>query len=295
MEEIKVFLPQRNRQNIIGGGWTFNRNIQEGLLGKVFFTDNINECDIVLISGPTMLQKDEGELAKSLGKKIILRVDNVPLPSRNRGGGFSHLIKFAKLADKIVYQSNWAMEYISYWLDDNKDSNDDKNMIIYNGVDTDIFKKEGPRIPTNGKTIYLFDAHSSNETKRFYEARYWYQWELRVNEDSEFWIVGESKNVMELKQYNFDFVDPKAVVRCLGTIEDPWEMARIYRTADYLIFPSFADACPNSVLEAMACGCEIINTNPEGGTNELLEPHFDYSLERMADEYFELFNELIKK
>ena len=73
-----------------------------------------------------------------------------------------------------------------------------------------------------------------------------------------------------------------------GVVSSRKELAKIYRSADALIFPAFADACPNVVLEARASGLQIIGVNYVGGTKELLDLK-DISLERMGQEYLSLF------
>ena len=47
------------------------------------------------------------------------------------------------------------------------------------------------------------------------------------------------------------------------------EMSKYLRSADIYLFLSWLDACPNSVLEAIACNIPVICTN-QGGTKEIL-------------------------
>lgn len=284
----KIFIPQADRK-IIGGGWTFNRNFITGIkrlnikrMSNDFeIVADIKDCDVILITGATMVDTADLEQAKKDGKKIILRVDNIPRESRNRGCGFSRLKKSAGLADKIVYQSKWAKEYAGYYLGDGE--------VIYNGVDTEIFKKNGEKLDTNGKDIYLFDAHSSNENKRFEEARYIFNKIWRHDKNAEFWILGNkwapSEQAKEMRKYNYDFFDGE-VVNEIDVIENQLELAKILRSAIALIYPAFADACPNIVLEAMACGCKITGVNMIGGTGELAG--VDFSLERMINQYLQI-------
>lgn len=275
---MRVYITSGNRISV-GGGWTFNQNLKNGLKDKVEFVDNVNQADIFLIAGLTQVDKNEVELAKELGLKIIFRVDNIPKPSRNRGLDVVGKLKYySSISETTIYQSAWARKYAGYYSGD--------GTIIYNGVDTKLFNKNGDKIlrPVD-KTIYLFVNHSSNENKRFEEAKYIFSMLWRENKNSELWLVGR----FEGKEYNYDFVDGE-VVRDLGVVEDRNELAKIYRSADKLIYPAFIDACPNVVLEARASGLEIIGVNPEGGSVELLSESLDISLDRMCDEYYALFN-----
>jgi glycosyltransferase involved in cell wall biosynthesis len=127
--------------------------------------------------------------------------------------------------------------------------------------------------------------HSSNPNKRFEEAKYIFSKEwIKNNGDCELNLVGR----LDGKEYNYDFIRGENV-KNLGEIVDRVEMSNIYSKCKYLIYPAFADSCPNTVLEARACGCEIIGVNEIGGTKELLDSELDISLERMGNEYYNLF------
>jgi len=288
---IKVYLPQLKKDSI-GGGWTFSRNLQKVLFGRVEFTDDLKNCDLVFITGATMMTREALNEITNLNKKVILRVDNIPKESRNRGCGFSRLKKSAEIANVIIYQSKWAKEYAGFYLGDGE--------VIYNGVDTTIFSPNGEEIVIPEHTdIYLFDAHSSNENKRFEEARYIFNNYWRSDRNSQFWILGHNwadKQIMkEMKEYNYDFFDGE-VVKEIDVIPDQFELAKLLRSAKALIYPSFCDACPNMVLEALGCGLKVVGVNKEGGTIELIngfeDGSLDISLYRMGEEYYNLINKI---
>lgn len=50
----------------------------------------------------------------------------------------------------------------------------------------------------------------------------------------------------------------------------PDKLAPWYRTADVFLFFSWLDHCPNTVVEALACGLPVVCTN-QGGTRELIK------------------------
>jgi len=278
-----LYITQRNRKNAIGGGWTFNRNLEKALGDKVQFTDRIEECDIYLISGLTQTEKGDLEKAKALGKKIVFRVDNIPKPSRNkRADILGRLKEYSESADVVVYQSKWSENLTSHICGE--------GTVIYNGVDTELFNPKGTYLQLNNKNkVYLYVAHSSNENKRFEEARYWFNQYWRDNRNIELWLVGR----FEGEKDNYDFIEGEKV-KNFGVIESRKVMSNIYRTADTLIYPAFADSCPNTVLEARASNCEIVNVNPVGGSIELLNKSLDISLERMGREYLSLFDLVLK-
>lgn len=284
---IKLYIPNIS-SGAVGGGWTFRNNLINGLQGKVSFVDDIDSCDIFFISGITMIDKSDIFEAKRQGKKIVLRVDNVPKKSRNkRSSPHERLKEFGQMSDWIVFQSKWSKKYTSPLFDDIGS----KSSIIYNGVDKKVFySDEGQR----NNNRYLFAYHGNSELKGFWQAHYYFQMLARGNNKAEFWFIYDfGRGLEELKDSNFDFWNGENF-KYLDKANTPHEMASIMRKCKYLIFPSFMDAAPNTILEARSCGLEVINTVSEfeGGSKEMLELK-DISLERMSDEYLELFKSLL--
>lgn len=280
---MKIYLPNNSQQKV-GGGWTFVRNLKAGLSDRVEFVDNYKDADVILIMGVTTVEIEELEEAKKLGKKIILRVDNVPRNSRNlrcRPKPYEKLKLIAELyADAVVYQSEWSKMYAGPLCGD--------GMIIYNGVDTKIFNPK-PELKKEDRYLYVYHSRG-NDLKGFWEAHYYFQMMARKNPDAEFWIINNLGNeTADLIRANLDFWNDEKW-SFLGVVNDPVEMAKIMQKCSHLIFPASVESCPNTVLEALACGLQVVavKDNFWGGTSELLNLP-DISLETMCDEYFNLF------
>lgn len=277
---MKVYSPN-TKQDGIGGGFSFWRNFKKGMAEKVHFVNRWEDCDIFFITSVTTTVKEELYAAHQAGKKIVLRVDNVPRKSRNRRSSpHERLAEFAKMAEVIIYQSDWAKDYCYPLCGD--------GTVIYNGVDESIFKTDHSIRKANR---YLFAYHGKNETKNFWEAWLRFQYIHRNDPDSEFWFIYDfGKDDQELTLSNFDFWNGEKVRR-LPKAESAEEMAEIMQQCGALIYPSIADASPNIVLEARACGLDIVYPAPKklSGTEELMDPSLDISLERMCEEYFGVF------
>lgn len=69
-----------------------------------------------------------------------------------------------------------------------------------------------------------------------------------------------------LDEFPNDFPDR---VHCVGHVP-PDLLPAWYRTADLFLFMSWLDHCPNTVIEALACGIPVVCSN-QGGTHELIE------------------------
>jgi glycosyltransferase involved in cell wall biosynthesis len=233
-----------------------------------------------------MVTRETVRLAQAAGKKIVLRIDNIPRNSRNRNTGTSRLKDFAQMADLVIYQSEWSREYVGGWLKK-------EGVVIYNGVDTKIFNKDGEKIPKEGNPQYLYSRYNRDESKRWDEAWYFYQMIHRKNSKAHLWIVGNFSN--EQVEYSFDFYNNEKYTYW-GVVEDKNTLSVILRSADVLLVPYFNDACSNTILEAMACGCQIepLVSGLTGGTPGLFNIK-DMSIERMASQYLYELQKIYEK
>lgn len=276
---IKVYAPN-SKEDGIGGGFTFWRNFRKGMSGLVHFVGSWQECDIFFITGITVVEKTEIHEAHKAGKKIVLRVDNVPRKSRNkRSSPHERLREFAELADVVVYQSEWAKNYCHPLCGD--------GTVIHNGVDTDTFRPDPEKQVMNR---YIYAYHGKNETKNFWEAHLRFQLIHRQDEHAQFWFIYDFGNSHEeLAAAKYDFWQGEHVLH-LPQQGSAGEMAEILQQCGHLIYPSIGDAAPNIVLEARACGLDIIGAAPRelSGTQELVDLK-DISLERMCEEYYGVF------
>ena len=292
---MKIYFPNTSKQNL-GGGWTWRRNTIKVLGDKVQFVNNVQDCDIVLITGVTITDRTEMQQAKKLGKKLVLRVDNLPKDSRNRGCAFSRMKDFAKMADYIVYQSKWSENYVGWWLKNKVKANSARcskcHSIIYNGVDIDIFNYDDD--PHDRGNTYLYVQYNRDENKRIEEAFYHFHLVTRKYKDASLKLVG--KFSPERVKYNFDFFDNEDV-QYLGVTDNPKAMADIMRICKYFYFPAFIDSCSNTLAEAMACSCTPLLVNDEGGSREVMEQNIFgvKPIQEMADEYYKIFEKVLRK
>lgn len=294
---MKIYLPNISEQ-AIGGGWTFLRNLAEGLSSSVEFVTDWKECDIYFICSVTLADRNEVEEVAESGKVIIFRVDNIPKKSRNkRSRVYDNMKRYAELSDMIVFQSEWARNYAG-WLCWPNEKTEWSNIIIYNGVNDSVFNPMPiPEDYEEGRPLkYLYVQYNRDENKRFPEAAYYFHMRYRQDPNISLTLVGKfsPENFNEDGTPHFDFFG-KENIEYIPPVNNPEEMASIYRDHDILLFPAFADAAPNTVLEARACGLRVECVNPIGGTKEMLDPELDISSTRMCTEYYELFKILLKQ
>lgn len=261
---MKIYIPNFE-PNRIGGGWSFCRNFSKGL--KNSFTLDYAEADVFFVAGASMVEREDVENAKKDGKKIVVRFDNALRSSRNRGTGMTRMKDFANICDLAVYQSEWAKRFLYPFT--KKDG-----PVILNGVDTEKFTPGNPEEDT-----YLYVRSSRDEGKQWIMAWYWFI-ELN-NPNAKLNIVG--KFSPENMEWGFDFFNGERYA-FWGEQRD---MAEIYRQNKYFLYTYLNEAGSNTLLEARASGCQIIDVYGMLGTGSAPEYMAckDISLERMFKEY----------
>lgn len=290
---MKIYLPNTSSQSL-GGGFTFYRNFKKGLKGKIDIVDNFREADVVMITGVTMTDRKEMEIVESAGIPIVLRVDNMPKDSRNRGTAFSRMRDFSRIADHIIFQSEWAKDYVGWWLENKVGAEAMRNKntsVIYNGVDKEFFHFEDK--PEERPDVYLFVQYNRDENKRFPEAALDFYKVSRENPRSELWCIGRFSD--DAIEYNFDFFSDENVKRH-APVEDPELMGNLMRMGKYFYFPAYADASPNTLSEALCCGLKPLLINNEGGSLEVVQRYNDGKIEdiqTMGEHYLDIFNSLL--
>lgn len=230
-----------------GGGWTQARYLYEGL-------DCVSyaEAETVLVTGPTMASHGDVEQAKKDGKKIVLRCDNAVRDSRNRGTGMSRMKAFCELVDLVIYQSEWAKDFLMPFT--KKDG-----VVILNGVDIHRFKP----VDNRPDDSYLYVRSSRDEGKQWVNAWYWF-----VNNKGHLDIVGRFSP--ENIKYNFDFYNGERF-KYWGEMDD---IAPLYRRNRYFLYPYVNDACSNTLAESLWSGCEVIDVYgmlSTGGAPEIMK------------------------
>lgn len=250
-----------------GGGWSFQRNLAKGI-------EHVQkeESDIYFITSPSIVSREEVHQAKQDGKKVVLRIDNALRPSRNRNTGMSRMKDFCSWADLVIYQSQWAKNFLMPFT--KRDG-----VVILNGVDTERFSPGRPP-----QDSYLYVRSSRDEGKQWIMAWYWF-----VNHPGKLEIVG--KFSPENREYNFDFYNDERFIY----MGEQQNMPDVYRRNKYFLYTYLNEAGSNSLLEARASGCEIINVYgmlDTGSAPEYMALK-DISLERMIKEYRNAISNLL--
>lgn len=282
---MKIYIAKYEKGRI-GGGWSFMDNFAKGFKDDI--THDLQDADIFFICSPSMVNREEVQEAKNMGKKIVLRIDNAVRNSRNRNTGMSRMKDFYDWADLVVFQSQWALEYLRPFLGLSTYRNP---KVILNGVDLNDYHGNHH----NARNNILYSRFNRDETKNWEVARYWYSKYQLTNPDAKLYIAGQFSP--ELRESNFDFYNGERFefVGVLGKDS----MARMYSVSN-LLYTYFNDACSNTLIEALVSGCKIVGDRyyrKTGGAFEILDMFESlgrdyFSIERMCDQYREAMVEL---
>lgn len=288
---MKICIPNDSKSTGVGGGWSFRRNLIKYAPFEV--VDTIEEADLCLICGVTMISGETFDKIKSLNKKVVIRLDGIPEPWRNsRIDIAGRLQRWCELADGIIYQSKFTYDLIGGGL-----KLHDLNIpqtIIYNGADQEIFKETGETvaIPATGKKI-LTVLWRQDPNKRWDEILMRFRLHSIHHPEDILVMVGEFPN----PEYDFGFMFNEKYI-AFGKA-DEIGMAKIMRSCDEFWFPSFADPCPNTLIEGINCGLHVRHTTKLGGVCEIMRIRGTQSwkdilsADTMAKKYNHFFEEIV--
>lgn len=147
-------------------------------------------------------------------------------------------------------------------LQEEYDVDPERISVIHTAVDTDRFRPpldEGEGENGKGKAdsppVFLFASldHRRKGLDPLLDA--WSEI------DAELWIAGAPLDARYRRFIRSRGLEQR--VRPLGKVED---LAPVYRRVDFLVHPSFYDACSNTVLQAMASGLPSIVSTRDGAS-----------------------------
>ncbi len=188
--------------------------------------------------------------------KVIHRVHHSDLQKgRAKGGILDHMFRIsAEFSDATVWISNWSKEYHSSgrwgWADN-------KQEIVYNGVDLEMYKPGGEKID-NGKINILTHHWSDNDLKNNGLYEFIDDWVgTEEGKNFTFTYLGRTKST---------FNNTKVIEPISGD-----ELAKEVGRYDVYVTGTKYEALGNHVMECLATGMPIIGFEQGGGAAELIE------------------------
>ncbi len=251
--------------NGLGGPASFRSRLVRGLRERdVFEVDSIDDdqCNAVLVIGGT---RDLATLIKARrkGLRIVQRLNGmnwihrklrVPLAYFIRCEINNLLLRFIRrnLADRIVYQSQFA----SKWWQTVCGSTKAPLSVVYNGVDLDEFSPNGTETqPADYYRLLMVEAHIGGGYERGLDTAVKLTQQLNQMIDKPVRLMVAGNAPEHLKTYwsrqSGGMVDWAGVV-------PGGQISGLDRSSHLLFSADLNAACPNAVIEALACGLPIL-------------------------------------
>jgi len=210
--------------------------------------------------------------AKKAGVRIIQRLNGMNWVHRKRNTGVRHFLRaevnnyilktIRQMADGIVYQSDFSRD----WWNREYGETHTRAIVVHNGVDLQEFTPDGSGSrPVDKFRILLVEGNLGGG----YEQGLLTAVEMvqllnrRMDKAAQLMVVGKASG------------DLKAMVSDKG-VDIDWkgvvpreDIPAIDRSAHVLFSADINAACPNSVIEALACGLPVIGYDT-GALKELV-------------------------
>jgi glycosyltransferase involved in cell wall biosynthesis len=250
----------------LGGMVSFQAKLIHGLETRTIpHTFNLADpdCQAILVIGGTR-QIPALWRARRRGARIVQRlngmnwlhkVQKTPLKAALKAEVNNRILAFIRrfLADGIVYQSEFSRD----WWNRVYGPRDIPSQVIYNGIDTQVYHPGGPEQPPQDHyRILLVEGHLRGAYARGLATAVAMAREVQHEHGLpvELMVVGD---VGETLKAHTEARAPELNLNWRGVVPRH-EIPAIDRAAHVLFSADLNAACPNSVIEALACGLPVV-------------------------------------
>lgn len=260
----------------VGGMVSFQTKLKSGLAKRgiqVTFDLDDGPYDTVLVIGGT---RRLGALrrAKHNGIPIVQRLDGMNwlhrrlhtgIPHRLRADASNWLLAYIRnhIATRVIYQSHFVEDW---WQ--RQHGNGAQSRVIYNGVNLDLFNPSGAeKPPTDHIRILVVEGSLLGGYEFGLESAIALCEQLQQVHKLKVELVVAGK--VDEKQKN-KWREKSVSIDWIGVLPND-QIPALNRGAHLLYSSDLNAACPNSVIEALACGLPVLAFDT-GALKELVTP-----------------------
>ena len=266
----------------VGGMVSFLHKFSAGARARgVLVSNDLSEsCSAVLVIGGTRQVLPLLRL-RQRGVRIVQRLDGLNWIQRVRPVSLKHTLRaeygnlvlaFTRrfVADSIIYQSGFSR----WWWNERFGQINKPHKVVYNGVDLQVYSpavSSAQPVPTDVHRLLVVEGSLGggyesglDNAVSLAEALAVRGWRMEVQ------VVGEVSPALKAGWEAKSSVP----LRWSGLVPRE-EIPALDRSAHLLFSADLQPACPNSVIEALACGLPVVAFDT-GSLSELVTPETGY-------------------